>query len=157
LVDGHAGLADERRRRDGNPSRIEEWPGEGDLVPIGYLPARNELLLEKPSNYPGEYTRLGTAQVDERDYGNALARARREVITGISDKGAKDQVLIRTITRWVPRDARLRLDLTPTTAAFDTAFDLDDLRSRARIWLRKPDTPVARYLGQTLEDYLGAA
>lgn len=136
------------------PSLVADWPTDSDIVPAKYQPARNELVLEQVADYPRVFTEQICAQTDERFYGNALATARREVITGVRETDQPVQRMIETKTRWVPRNPQLRLRQTPSVAAFKVHIEVAELRARTRRWIRRPDTPMARHLGQKLKDYL---
>lgn len=148
LVGGLDGLQADRVGSSVQPSPVPGWPVEDAPVPGSYYPAGNELMLERVSSYPEQFTRLLRAQSNDENDGNALVRARREVIIG------QDHRAIETTKRWVPRDARLRQAQSPSAAKFRTGLDVTTLRERAREWIRRPDTPMARYLGQTLRTYL---
>jgi tubulin-like protein len=155
LAGGLDGLQLDRTGTSVQPSPVRGWPTDSEIVPGSYTPARNELLLERVSGYPGEFVRLIGAQADDRNHGDALATARHEVITGASGRLAKDQRMIISVTRWVPRDPRLRASRTPTMARFHAELGVAALRARANDWIRRPDTPMARHLTQTLGTYLG--
>jgi hypothetical protein len=136
------------------PSQVGDWPTDSDVVPASYQPARNELVLERVADYPKVFTEQICAQADEPYLGNALAKARREVITGITEGDQPVQQMIETRTRWAPRNPRLRRRQTPSVAAFKVHIEVAELRARTRRWIRRPDTPMARHLGQKLKDYL---
>ncbi|MFC3448400.1 tubulin-like doman-containing protein [Amycolatopsis speibonae] len=148
LVGGLDSLQADRAGSSVQPSPVPGWPVEDAPVPGSYYPAGNELVLERVSSYPEEFTRLLRAQSNDENDGNAITRARSAVITG------QDQSAVETTKRWVPRDVRLRQAQSPSSAKFKTGLALTALRERARDWIRRPDTPMARHLGQTLGTYL---
>ena len=135
------------------PSPVPGWPADGP-VPASYLPAKNELVLDDIRDYPEIFVRQICAQVDEPSQGNAITRARSEVITGIRQRRLAEQTMISTKSRWVPSDSRLRQSDVASPAAFAVDIDLEALSHRTRHWIRRPDTPMSRYLDQTLVSYL---
>ncbi len=136
------------------PSPVRDWPTDTDVVPESYYPARNELLLEKVSDYPEVFRTQICAQADEERFGDAIAVARREVITGSRERDDQSQCLVETRTTWVPRDVRLSGGRTSAAAAFTTSLDVAALVKRVRRWIRRPNTPLSRHLHQTLGTYL---
>jgi hypothetical protein len=138
------------------PSPVPGWPVDGP-VPTSYFPAKNELVLDDISDYPHIFVKQICAQVAESSPGNALTRARSEVITGIRQRRLVEQTVISAKARWVPSDSRLRQSDMASPAAFTVDIDLEALSHRTRHWIRRPDTPMSRYLDQTLVAYLADA
>ncbi|QUQ63863.1 tubulin-like doman-containing protein [Kutzneria sp. CA-103260] len=136
------------------PSPVRDWPTDNGVVPESYYPARNELLLEKVTDYPTVFETQIRRQVDRKEFGDAIIVARREVITGSRERDDLAQCLVQTRTTWTPRHARLSGGQTPAGAVFTTSFDVAALRDRAKRWIRRPDTSLSRHLAQTLGTYL---
>jgi hypothetical protein len=143
----------ERKGTAVQPSPVPGWP-TGDTVPAAYFPANNELVLDRVGDYPVIFTGQIQQQVGDNFAGNAIVKARREIITGVRENDTNTQTVIETVSQWVPRDARLRQSDTAAPAGFAVRIDLAALRERTRRWIRRPDTPMSRYLDQTLESYL---
>lgn len=144
----------ERKGTSVRPSPVPGWPTGSDTVPASYYPANNELVLDPVDDYPRIFTYQIGQQVGDSFYANAIAKGRREIITGIRENDTLTQTVVEARGRWIPRDGRLRQSDVATPAEFAMRIELAALRERTRLWIRRPDTPMSRYLDQTLESYL---
>lgn len=156
IVDGFQGLRIDVEGTAVRRSTVPDWP-VGTAVPLSFTPARNELLLEPVTQYPELFETQVRAQMGGVELGNAVQRARRELITGEKDGESGVQTLISREAGWVPQHDKLRGPNHPLAAQYRVFLHDDDLLGRARNWITRSDTPMGRFLRQSLDRYLNDA
>lgn len=156
-------VADLGPQANGEPPEILGWP-QGTTIPTWLYPSDIEFLLEPVQQYPGKFTELVSASVDQDDaqsLGGPLIAARQLVTSGgfaISERESVSEAITHgtgtsdhdNTGRWQPK--LIGLDGTP--AVFRVRYRVDDMLDRARAWVNRPGTRMERYLRESLSDYL---
>lgn len=137
------------------PSEISLWPMADD-VPTRLRPSPNEFLLEDPETYPKTRKKLVERSVNLTG-GNAEAEVVGQILCGAPTVGAREQRMIEVDLNWVPARAELREgSKSSQRAQFSVALRGDDILRRANEWAIDGSTPMGRFLGESLTDYLSA-
>ena len=142
-----------------------EWPSSGGDVPTRFHGAHNEVMLIDPASFPDQVT--ADLDVIRGARGLAATGEAREAMLSeiITDRWVghnDDDPSARTVTMtttWVPgvmvRDPR-RPDLgrVATAASFQLRLAPQDVISRARGWVFRPNGELAPFLRQGIRGYL---
>jgi hypothetical protein len=137
--------------------QVDPWPDEA--VTDSLRPPKNEFLVLAIDNFPDEYSRLlALSTVAERQR-DKEAEARDSVVDGEFLEAEKaDEMVERPIIEtqgWHPRrDLVLGSPSGQQPATFSTAFDPEDLLTRADRWIRRPGTAFERFLSTDLRTFL---
>lgn len=142
-------------QRSSATSEVGKWP-DGDIIPVGLLPAPNEFLLEEPAEYPEILARLLQRTINADESQDARREAELQVLIGTDESRSEKQQLIASLRPWVPQDLNLRTEVgaVPQRAQFTVESAPESVLGRAECWLAKEGTAVGRYMSQGLRDYL---
>jgi hypothetical protein len=135
---------------------VQPWPVGSD-VPTRLRPTLNEVLLVEADDYPAVLADLVRRTVGTEDVGSGRRAAVDQIVTGLFDD--MNQSAVRTLTRWTPADTQLHTSASDARSKAAVSVDLgaNDLLARADAWVSRTDTPVGRYMHETLANYLSAS
>ncbi len=140
-------------------SIFDTWPS-GDGVPNQFKPAPNELYLIDWAEFESVFGQLLVESVN-----GELGKVRAAVDTSVrlliqgaysgrtTDLNDEWNVEDGEVRRWIPRDGS---ESAPRTWSGSFAGDLDEWEDIAQRFVHRKETSMARYLSQTLAQWLAA-
>jgi hypothetical protein len=151
-----AGLA-ELRTND-----YASWPSEEDqVVPERFSHAENEVLLTVAADFPPQFQGHLLVSSDEQDVAAAVLAASDAVIRGQwKTVGAEKSPggLIQRDASWQSRaigvDPRTKDAIIPRRAAYTIHARPEQVLTRARKYVERPDQAFSRFINESLYDFL---
>jgi hypothetical protein len=154
---------------DAGLARVEtdeyaSWPtsGEGDLVPIRFAQAHNEVLLMKAVEYPERFDQHVDATHSDLQPGASQRRVVEQVVSGRWDTAGVRVVetVLTPLATWRPGalgrdpdDARA-VTSPMVRAQYRWAVRPEQVLARSRRWVRTEQQPFDAFIRQSLEQYL---
>jgi hypothetical protein len=140
-----------------SPNMMDSWPA-GELIPSKFTAAVNEFLLEPTSDYQRIFQDQIVLSAEVSDPGGAELEFIGHVIVGSSPSEPDMQSLIEVHTRWVPTVGSSQGALGGSTKArFLLRTKPDQILERAMGLVTQPTTPIGKFVGESLQDYLDPA
>jgi Tubulin like len=150
--------------------KFAEWPEGGQPVPARFTHAQNEVLLIDASTFHTQFeahlTATTRAQNDASSgagQGDGLATAIREVALDrweSTTTQAREGLLERLAT-WrpaaLPHDPKMPDRVPARRGQYRFAVGADELLSRARNWVGRPNLPFDEFMKTSLRDYVAGA
>lgn len=155
--------------RDGNErgaALINSWSARS--VPERLMPAKNEVLLDPPTQYPSALDDLLVSTFRESDdvspggSEGAEARAVAEIISGAWARSAADssvphQDLVAVKQYWQCASPDVNASGPPQRASFSIDVDPEVLLANADGWVRQRPGSLSEFVGMSLGDDLASA
>lgn len=141
---------------------VAEWPTESDLAPARFDHAENEVLLTTSAEFPARFRDDVSQSVPAaRLYDQARETIVGEILIGrwetTGGQRGTTPVLI-PVRPWRPSSLPIAAGTrTPTPASKPTyrlAISSEDVLTRARAHVARPDQPFARFSTQSISSYL---
>jgi len=138
------------------------WPSGVGAVGTRFSAAQNEVLLTGAADFERIFLSHIAAATGVSQQTDAIAAVVTQVLSGAwsADGGAVPGVPVReNKARWrpsvLPTDPGVTgLPKPMQRAAYTLLFGAADVLARARLWLRRPNEPFSRFVGQSLFEYL---
>ena len=160
ISQAHGRIHEMVSRIDGEPAMVDTWPTYRGGIPEGFLPSPLEFYLEEAESWPGALERLAaeamelsidvgyqpTDPVDATRYlinaGDFRADQYREIrpVAWITDRSSHEP-------QWVPG----------RSPQIEVASEYDQIADRISSWMNRPSSPMARYFGEGLREYLNSS
>lgn len=146
------------------------WPSDRDeRVPSRFAEANNEVMLTSSSDFKMRYeldlpAAIGSANTDQRAFGDAVTRAAAQVITGKWDTsdgttapGYTVKLVERTATwrsRVFPTNPASGESIISSPSAFDVHTRPPELLARARKFIARTGESFDKFCSVSLHDYV---
>lgn len=138
-----------------------EWPTE-QAVPLRFDQATSEVLLTSSADYPGAFTSHVVAALPGR---TRYQEAREEILTAVIEgrwptvggselPGDLIEVLRPTRPAVFDHDPRDGRPLVPAPGSFGVRTTTDDVLTRARMFVDRPQASFRTFCDESLRDYL---
>ena len=161
-LEQHANAVDEELRADA----INWAPWTDGDPPSNLVPPPSEITLIEPEEYAGHFKSLLARSFPEAA-NDELQRweVRKQIISGAflreddapQISGVSSSFAIDIRLPWWPGTTVVPTDLrTQADAVFDVAMMPTQLMQRASAWMRRPNSPFAKLLSESLRTYLQA-
>jgi hypothetical protein len=154
ISEGTALLENEERAR---PNIMDSWP-MGDLIPSKFRAAANEFLLEPTDEYPRIFQEQIVLSALADDPGGAELEFVGHAIIGSSPAEPDKQSIIEVHTKWAPMVGSDQGSMGGSTKAqFRLRTKPGQILERAIELVSRATTPIGRFVGESLQDYLDPA
>jgi hypothetical protein len=152
---------DRARSGDGIPNPYPDYPRLGEPAGQRFEPGPTEFLLIPTSEYLDQLEDVLQHTYVEAFKQSWQQRTIERVILNVplGDDGANDKPrLVDVRASWMPTDPTFRWqsNASPQRAAFKVPGRVDHFLATTATLLRDQDTAVGRFIGQSLEEFLGA-